>query len=90
MKYRIPFDNSDQRTSIRKWVGRTRGASILRTNEDWTYEESGSMIWGSSYIIEAKTGKTELLLKLQFPLATMHNKTNTVLDTLDDVYFPGR
>ena len=69
---------------------RARGAAILRTNEEWTVDEDMQMIWGTSYIVEAKTPKTEMLLTLQFPLSTKYVESDNVMTDFDDVYFPGK
>jgi hypothetical protein len=72
MKYSIPFKDDEERARIRKWAGVTRGASILKRDDDWTVlsTASGTFTNGftviQSYIVEVKTKKAEMLLKLQF------------------------
>lgn len=70
MKYDVPYINDDERSRIRRWAGKTSGASILRRSDDWTMEDvNGNLVWTHSYIVEVKNKKAEMLLKLQFPRA---------------------
>ena len=75
MKYDVPYIDDDEKNLIRRWAGRTSGASILRRSDDWTMEEhNGCLVWSYSYIVEVKHKKAEMLLKLQFPKAIEHKK----------------
>lgn len=70
--FAIPFDNDDEKTRIRRWAGMTSGASIIKKDSEWTGEDSStdwSVTWGYLYVVEIKTKKAEMLLKLQFPKA---------------------
>ena len=63
--YIIPWRTDADRTAIRKWVGRTRGIGILKTDHMWIDHN----VWTNVYHISVNTTKAVMLLKLQFPKA---------------------
>ena len=82
MKYDVPYSDDDEKKLIRKWAGRTSGASILRRSDDWVMETSnGNLVWCYSYIIEVKNKKAEMLLKLQFPRAKEYKDQYGIVGT---------
>ena len=70
--YKVSFDNKEERDVIRRWVGKTSGATILKGDTDWQVDNRSqstdfNMVWIECYIIALKSKKAEMLIRLQFP-----------------------
>jgi len=93
MRYVVPFENETKRTLIRKWAGKTAGASITKKTDYWATENDfNNLMWAEAYIIELKTKKAEMLVKLQFPDAREEKEMlkDDPFAEMDEVYFPSR
>lgn len=87
MKYSIPFTGNKERQRIRKWAGMTSGASILKKSGDWEIAgNTNTFEVTEHYVVEVKTKKAEMLLKLQFGNAKKYIEQNGVLDNWGDWY----
>ena len=81
MKYAIPFTGDKERQRIRKWAGMTNGASILKKSGDWEISgNTNTFEVTEHYVVEVKTKKAEMLLKLQFGNAKKYIEQNGVLE----------
>jgi len=67
-QYFLKYEGSQGKEEMRKWIGKTSGVSIAKSDEVWVRDhERNSVIWYDGYVVDVKNKKTEMLLLLQYP-----------------------
>ena len=68
-KYFIPFETTEERDRIRKFTGKTAGATLTVKTAQWDSKSNARMWeagWTEGYVVTITKPQAEMLLKLHF------------------------